>query len=107
MPLKWINLLVVSRQVETPECNNGIKRKNSTGSFSVIKRDTLSEPKQGSMSFCRVRIKSSMFYREKLYEHLLVLASSCERPLCLSLTDRRFCSFTCCRLLENVISNVN
>ena len=49
---------------------------------------TLSGPKQESMLFCRVQIKSSMLYREKLYENLLVLASSCEIPLRLSLTDR-------------------
>ena len=32
--LRWINLLVVSRV----KCNNGIKRENSTGSLSIIKR---------------------------------------------------------------------
>ena len=68
---------------------------------------TLSGPKQESMLFCRVRIKSSMLYREKLYENLLVLASFCEKPLPLCLTDRKFCNFTCFRLPENVISNVN
>ena len=47
----------------------------------------------------------SMLYREKYDKNLLVLATS-ERPLCLNLMDRKFCNFTCCRLLENVISNV-
>ena len=32
--LGWINLLVVSRG----KCNNGIKRENSAGSLSIIKR---------------------------------------------------------------------
>ena len=68
---------------------------------------TLSGPKKESMLFCGVRIKSSMLYREKLYENLLVLALSCERPLCLCLTDKKFCNFTYFRYLENVISNVN
>ena len=35
--LGWINLLVVSRG----KCNNGIKRKNSTGSLSIINRTYL------------------------------------------------------------------
>ena len=32
--LRWMNLLVVS----ISKCNNGIKRKNSTGSLSIINR---------------------------------------------------------------------
>ena len=32
--LRWINLLVVSRD----KCNNGIKRKNPTRSLSIINR---------------------------------------------------------------------
>ena len=35
--LRWINLLVVSRG----KCNNGIKRKNSTGNLSIINRTYL------------------------------------------------------------------
>ena len=42
-----------------------------------------------------------MLYSEKLYDkYLLVLASS-GRPICLNLTERKFFSFKCCRLLEN------
>ena len=40
------------------------------------------------MLFCRIRVKSSMLYREKLYENLLVLASSCERQVRLRLPER-------------------
>ena len=48
-----------------------------------------------------------MLHCEKLYKNLLVLASSCEKSLCLSLTDRKLRSFTCRRLLENIIANLN
>ena len=53
-----------------------------------------------------LQINFSMLYCEKLNDKNLLILASSKRPLCLSLTDRKR-NFTCCRLLENVISNVN
>ena len=55
----------------------------------------------------RVRINFSMLYCEQLFDKSLLVLVSSERPLCSSLMDRKFCNFTCCRFLENIISNVN
>ena len=40
--LRWINLQVTSKD----ECNNDIKRKNSTGNLSIINREYLIQQSQ-------------------------------------------------------------
>ena len=58
--LGWINLLVVSRG----KCNNGIKRENSAGSLSIIKRayiPYIAGPKRGVPFSGMTKLKLKFF----------------------------------------------
>ena len=59
--LRWINLLVVSRV----KCNNGIKRENSTGSLSIIKRAYLIKQGQNEKVCPSVEWQNLNFFKLK------------------------------------------
>ena len=54
-----------------------------------------------------IRVQINLLHHEKLYDRNLLILASSEGTLWLSLMGWKFCNFACCRLLENVILNVN